>query len=307
MYIETSAKTGASVRKMMQMVAQRLVSVSLHGRVPALIRAKGLDLQGLYRKLLAEAKQQLLRSKLLLVGPGRAGKTSVVKRVTGQQFQEGEESTSGIEVNVHLWSCWGGGNEPDSELNDALGRKALEEIRKAPDAASETATHRRRRGSDGGVAGAEDSSQEVRTTQQPPLQPVSVSLAKSPKKKGLRQRLLDGFTHFFPVAIAEPELEPSPESEGSYQVDVAGASAQADDNRNDKPAPERAITAPATRLIQFEACVQQRLEREQGGRPGQDVDLRLCWAAHVQTHGAAVHHAQALHLRGRVQPRNGPQ
>jgi hypothetical protein len=65
--------------------------------------------QALLSKLLASGKghQELLRSKLLLVGSGGAGKTSLKGRLKGEKFVEGQASTCGIQVDVETWGSTG--------------------------------------------------------------------------------------------------------------------------------------------------------------------------------------------------------
>ena len=65
----------------------------------------GGDEAAYYDRLLAsdEKQHRLLRAKLMFVGSGRAGKTSLKRRLTGLGFVEGEESTCGIEVDIETW------------------------------------------------------------------------------------------------------------------------------------------------------------------------------------------------------------
>ena len=84
-----------------------------------------------YQELLQDGQQPLLRSKLLLVGPGRAGKTSLLRRLTGQAFIEGQASTSGIDVDVHLWQQSSGSGEQmeaGSEFTNAAVRAAVAKL-----------------------------------------------------------------------------------------------------------------------------------------------------------------------------------
>ena len=94
--------------------------------LPAAI--KQLNEEGFYQELLQLGQQPLLRSKLLLVGPGRAGKTSLLRRLTRQAFIEGQTSTSGIDVDVHLWQQSSGSGEQmeaGSEFTNAAVRAAV--------------------------------------------------------------------------------------------------------------------------------------------------------------------------------------
>ena len=56
--------------------------------IPSLIEAIGGTQREFYQSLLRKGKAPMLRSKLMLVGPGRAGKTSLLRRLTGQAFRE---------------------------------------------------------------------------------------------------------------------------------------------------------------------------------------------------------------------------
>jgi hypothetical protein len=68
----------ARVKEMV--AAARLEAEKPDQKLPQLIEALGGDTQAFYRKLLRDGKgQPLRRSKLMLVGPGRAGKTSLVR------------------------------------------------------------------------------------------------------------------------------------------------------------------------------------------------------------------------------------
>jgi hypothetical protein len=98
------------------------------GNVPALIRSIGGDDEAFYLELLRKGHKPLRRSKLMLVGPGRAGKTSLMRRITGQNFREGEESTSGIEVSINSWRQ---GDEVPSEFQDAVGKELATRIERA--------------------------------------------------------------------------------------------------------------------------------------------------------------------------------
>ena len=60
----------------------------------------------LYRTLLSNGKRKLEYAKLMIVGPGRVGKTSMLRQLTGQAFDETEGSTRGVDacsVDVQTW------------------------------------------------------------------------------------------------------------------------------------------------------------------------------------------------------------
>ena len=64
----------------LQARVKEMVADQADQKLPQLIEALGGDTQAFYRQLLRDEKgQPLRRSKLMLVGPGRAGKTSLVR------------------------------------------------------------------------------------------------------------------------------------------------------------------------------------------------------------------------------------
>eukprot|EP01043_Picozoa_sp_COSAG02_P077030 COSAG02_NODE_16664_length_1066_cov_0.637022_1_plen_339_part_10 len=59
-----------------------------------------------YRELLSKGKQRFEFSKLMIMGPGRVGKTSLLRQLTGQAFDEMEVSTRGVDacsIDVRTW------------------------------------------------------------------------------------------------------------------------------------------------------------------------------------------------------------
>ena len=101
----------------------------LNQLIPTAIKQLNEDV--FYQELLQHGQQPLLRSKLLLVGPGRAGKTSLLRRLTRQAFIEGQASTSGIDVDVHLWQQSSGSGEQmeaGSEFTNAAVRAAVAKL-----------------------------------------------------------------------------------------------------------------------------------------------------------------------------------
>eukprot|EP01045_Picozoa_sp_COSAG04_P032965 COSAG04_NODE_6640_length_1286_cov_2.091828_1_plen_202_part_01 len=74
--------------------------------IPDAVRALGAGQTDFYLSLLRKRKR-LRRNKVMIVGPGRVGKTSLLKRLTWQPFDPSEESTRGIdacEVDVTAWA-----------------------------------------------------------------------------------------------------------------------------------------------------------------------------------------------------------
>lgn len=59
-----------------------------------------------YRQLLSKGRHKLEYSKLMIMGPGRVGKTSMLRKLTGECFDAGQTSTRGVDacsVDVHTW------------------------------------------------------------------------------------------------------------------------------------------------------------------------------------------------------------
>ena len=67
--------------------------------MPAEIRARGTEAELAYRDALLEGKVKVCRSRLLIIGQDRAGKTSLKKSLMGLPFDPNEPSTELVEVN----------------------------------------------------------------------------------------------------------------------------------------------------------------------------------------------------------------
>jgi small GTP-binding protein len=82
---------------------------------PLDIASKGIEAIRSYFKSLEGEKQPLNEVKVLLVGDGGAGKTSLVKQVLGEEFDRHEPQTHGInlrdwkveDIHVHFWDFGG--------------------------------------------------------------------------------------------------------------------------------------------------------------------------------------------------------
>jgi serine/threonine protein kinase/GTPase SAR1 family protein len=76
-------------------------------QLPDFIQSLGdLDQVEFYKELLSQGKRRLEYSKLMIVGPGRVGKTSMLRKLTGQSFDGSETSTRGVDacsVDVRTW------------------------------------------------------------------------------------------------------------------------------------------------------------------------------------------------------------
>ena len=90
---------------------------------PVEIVKKGKDAVKAYFKSLEGEKQPLNEVKVLLVGDGGSGKTSLVKRLLGQQFNANESQTHGI--NIRQWEIPDGENKIKVHLWDFGGQEIM--------------------------------------------------------------------------------------------------------------------------------------------------------------------------------------
>ena len=67
--------------------------------VPSEIKARGPGAQIAYENALKTGKVKVYRTRIMLIGQDRAGKTSLRRSFLGLPFDPGEESTDGIEVD----------------------------------------------------------------------------------------------------------------------------------------------------------------------------------------------------------------
>ena len=72
-----------------------------------------------YHELLATGKRPLARAKLMVVGSGYAGKTSLINRLVGRPFQAEQTSTCGIEIDEVAWRPGVPNVEPQTDVEDA--------------------------------------------------------------------------------------------------------------------------------------------------------------------------------------------
>ena len=77
-----------------------------------------------YNDVLVSGTQPFLWTKLMFIGQGRAGKTSLLKNLTNQPFNPDEEITDGADVCVVNNSAW----EKMEHLNDANYEKGVAEV-----------------------------------------------------------------------------------------------------------------------------------------------------------------------------------
>ena len=176
-------------------------------KVPSLILAVGGNQQAFYLKLLQSQEQQhkMLRCKLMFVGSGHAGKTSVKLRLTGMGFNEKQDSTAGIEVDVETWAGGSGGGGGVSDFKEAVG-KQLAVAQRAQEAKEAAAKARAAEAAQARAAAA--AARRVAPTPRPAppqLDPKPVLQQPEPEPN-LK-------------AEAELELEPEPEPEPELDLD----------------------------------------------------------------------------------------
>ena len=67
--------------------------------VPSEIEARGPRAKLAYKNALKTGKVKVYRARIMLIGQGRAGKTSLKKSLLGLPFDPEEESTEGIKID----------------------------------------------------------------------------------------------------------------------------------------------------------------------------------------------------------------
>ena len=67
--------------------------------VPSEIEARGPKAKLAYKNALKTGKVKVYRARIMLIGQGRAGKTSLKKSLLGLPFDPEEESTEGIKID----------------------------------------------------------------------------------------------------------------------------------------------------------------------------------------------------------------
>ena len=95
--------------------------------VPSEIFARGPLAVKAYNKAIEQGVTRVMRVPIMIIGQERSGKTSLKKSLTGQLFDDKEESTDGIErdpsyfsVSTEIWSTGETKQESDSDSADSL-------------------------------------------------------------------------------------------------------------------------------------------------------------------------------------------
>lgn len=119
--------------------AQRLAEVAvdilrqLLRNLPIEIKARGPDAIRAYNDAITGGVEKPFRSKLMIVGQGRAGKSSVLCSVTGQPFDEQQLTTNLMElcdIDAGTWKLKGDADDYDaSDYDHATARHVLNQIR----------------------------------------------------------------------------------------------------------------------------------------------------------------------------------
>ncbi|MCP5102669.1 MAG: GTP-binding protein, partial [bacterium] len=81
---------------------------------------KGKDASREYFKTLKKGEKPLNEVKVLLVGDGGAGKTSLVKRLTGKKFNKNEPQTHGINIDPWIVPVPDGTHKTHGDSNNEI-------------------------------------------------------------------------------------------------------------------------------------------------------------------------------------------
>ncbi len=96
---------------------------NLLGTSPLEINSKGLEAIKKYLAELKKGETPLNQVKILLVGDGAAGKTSLVKRLLGEAFDQHEDTTHGI--SIRGWEVDAGGQPIKVNIWDFGGQEIM--------------------------------------------------------------------------------------------------------------------------------------------------------------------------------------
>ena len=76
--------------------------LSLPGRFPPAVVARGNKAKAAYRRALENGKTRDVRVRIMLIGEGKAGKTSLKRFLKGEKFNKHEASTLGVDMDAPL-------------------------------------------------------------------------------------------------------------------------------------------------------------------------------------------------------------
>ena len=100
--------------KFFTVIRLSIILFSCHA-VPLEIRTRGPQALEAYRRALESGKCCDRRVPVMIVGQGRAGKTSLLKSLKGEKFKEKENSTDGIETWSFKKDVWRAGEWADGD------------------------------------------------------------------------------------------------------------------------------------------------------------------------------------------------
>ena len=76
--------------------------LSLPGIIPPAVVARGDNAKAAYRRALENGKTRDVRARIMLIGEGKAGKTSLKRSLKGEKFNKHEASTLGVDMDAPL-------------------------------------------------------------------------------------------------------------------------------------------------------------------------------------------------------------
>ena len=76
--------------------------LSLPGIIPPAVVARGNKAKAAYRRALENGKTRDVRVRIMLIGEGKAGKTSLKRSLKGEKFNKHETSTLGVDMDAPL-------------------------------------------------------------------------------------------------------------------------------------------------------------------------------------------------------------
>ena len=79
-----------------------LMCLLLPGRFPPAVVARGNKAKAAYRRALENGKTRDVRVRIMLIGEGKAGKTSLKRLLKGEKFNKHEASTLGVDMDEPL-------------------------------------------------------------------------------------------------------------------------------------------------------------------------------------------------------------
>ena len=119
----TSEHTEQGLTKFFTVIRLSIILFSCHA-VPLEIRTRGPQALEAYRRALESGECCDRRVPVMIVGQGRAGKTSLLKSLKGEKFKEKENTTHGIETWSFRKDVWRAGEWADGDSDERFAREA---------------------------------------------------------------------------------------------------------------------------------------------------------------------------------------